>query len=162
MSACLIFRYIYKEENHWFENSFLATWHYIYVLIHFPVGLSSKRFEGLHILVLLRKKCFGAEFGYFNLLIYPWTILDAQSVFSQSPFSAASIKIPVHGSLMASLCQGRLRDVTSFWASFSITYQHELINSAALLCICWKSIFEIVNNAATRWFPARQTNSTIN
>lgn len=65
----------------------------------------------------------------------PWTILDGQSVFRQSPFPAESIKIPVHGSLMASLCQERLRDITCFPAGFSSTNQPELILQHFCRCV---------------------------
>lgn len=136
MSACVIFRYIYKEEQSLIWK-FVLCCLTLYVCSYLLLAWALWDLKVFTDLGTAKEEMLWCRIWIFYLLIYPWTILDVQSVFRQPPFSAVSVKIPAHGSLMASLCQERLRGITSFWAGFSITNQPELILQH--FCICAES-----------------------
>lgn len=50
------------------------------------------------------------DLHFFFFLVLKQSLI----VSIQSPFAAASVRIAVHGALMASPCQGRLKGITSF------------------------------------------------
>lgn len=160
MSACVIFRYIYKEEQSLIWK-FVLCCLTLYVCSYLLLAWALWDLKVFTDLGTAKEEMLWCRIWVF-LLTYlslnnPWCSVSIQTV-----------------SFFSSLSQN-----TSTWFSDGISVPREIkgynkllsrfqhhqpawTNTAAFLYMCWKSTFEIVCNSANRWLPARHTNFTIN